>query len=58
MFVDLRLNISATANIIWGHGDGTSIYSLIRHKTSCASTEDGQRLGILDLESRGIALPL
>ena len=28
----------------------------VRHKPSCTSTEDGYRLEILDLESRGIVL--
>ena len=28
----------------------------VRHKLGCTATEDGQRLEILDLESRGIVL--
>ena len=31
---------------------------LIRHKPGCAATEDGQRLEISDLESRGIVLSM
>ena len=30
----------------------------VRHKPSCTNTEDGWRLEILDLESRGIVLPM
>ena len=29
---------------------------LVRHKPACTITEDGKRLAILDLESRGIVL--
>ena len=30
----------------------------VRHKPACAVTEDGKRLEILNLESRGIVLPV
>ena len=32
------------------------VSDLVRHKPGCTATEDGQRLGISDLESRGIIL--
>ena len=31
-------------------------YKQIQHKPSCTSTEDGEKLEIFDLESRGIVL--
>ena len=30
----------------------------VRHKPGCTATEDGQRLEILDLESKGIVLSM
>ena len=30
----------------------------VRHKPSCTNTEDGYRLEILDIDSRGIVLPV
>ena len=39
------------------HGKTNNVVSeQVRHKPDCKSTEDGQRLKILDLESRGIVL--
>ena len=32
------------------------VSDLVRHKPGCTATEDGQRLEISDLESRGIIL--
>ena len=32
------------------------VFDQVRHKAGCAATEDGQRLEILDLGSRGIVL--
>ena len=34
------------------------VSDLVRHKTGCTGTEDGSRLKILDLESRGIVLSM
>ena len=34
------------------------VYDLVRHKPGCIATEDGWRLEILDLESRGIVLSM
>ena len=34
------------------------VSDLVRHRPGCTATEDGQRLEISDLESRGIVLPM
>ena len=34
------------------------VFEQVRHKLGCTVTEDGQRLEILDLESRGIVLSM
>ena len=34
------------------------VSDLVRHKPGCTATEDGQRLEISDLESRGIVLSM
>ena len=34
------------------------VSDLVRHKPGCTATEDGERLEILDLESRGILLSM
>ena len=34
------------------------VFDLVQHKPGCTATEDGQRLEILDLESRGITLSM
>ena len=34
------------------------VSDLVRHKPGCTATEDGQRLEISDLESRGIILSM
>ena len=34
------------------------VSDLVRHKPGCTATEDGKRLEISDLESRGIVLSL
>ena len=41
------------------HGKTNVLVSdLIRHKPGCTTTEDGQMLGISDLENRGIILSM
>ena len=34
------------------------VSDLVRHKPGCTASEDGQRLDISDLESRGIVLSM
>ena len=34
------------------------VSDLVQHKPGCTATEDGSRLEISDLESRGILLPM
>ena len=36
----------------------TLVSHMVRHKPGCTATEDGYRLEILNLESRGIALSM
>ena len=55
LFLDIYAQITFES-----HHEKTNILvsDLVRHKPGCTAIEDGQRLGISDLGSRGIVLSM